>query len=103
MVSVNLHNIQELLPEVEANIEKAAFIGKQDGLHELCHIFIKPFTAIDTEFSGLNVASVSRESRFDEAEHRYDRLRRNVTDASLLQLGEHSTAFPDFVWERIEV
>ncbi|OQV18000.1 hypothetical protein BV898_07942 [Hypsibius exemplaris] len=70
MVSVTRENIKELLPEIEASIADSFFV------------------AIDTEFSGLNLGlEESRESRFDSAEQRYTRLRKNVKEASLLQLG----------------
>ncbi|XP_055353759.1 poly(A)-specific ribonuclease PNLDC1-like [Paramacrobiotus metropolitanus] len=69
MVSVNIDTIDELLPEIESCIKQADFI------------------ALDTEFSGLNIGSGSRESRFDQAHHRYSRFRQNVREASLLQFG----------------
>ncbi|GAU88033.1 hypothetical protein RvY_00804 [Ramazzottius varieornatus] len=70
MVSVTRENIANLFSEIEANITKSAFV------------------CIDTEFSGLTLGgSDVRESRFDTASDRYARYRKNIIDASLLQLG----------------
>lgn len=96
MVSVTRENIGSLFPEIEANITKSAFVCTSQYCTERTTVAslgssISEFRlGIDTEFSGLNLGGPDvRESRFDTASDRYARYRKNITDASLLQLGTH--------------